>query len=134
MKTFTFVNIHVVVVALGVAVAFAFARGLRVGISVRFSRNLILVPCLFLLLLFVLVNDIILFIHLVVSVLQLVPPIPSIPRTQSLALIMLARSHFSLPPGGGVDICCLASRTPAGHVWLGFTCYSKCNIWLQRSG
>ena len=52
------------------------------------------VPCSFLLLLFVFVGDCILFVHLAVSSLLVVPPIPNIPRTKSLALIMLARLSF----------------------------------------
>ena len=47
------------------------------------------VPCSFLLRLFVFVIDCILFVHLAVSVLL---NVPAIPRTTSLALIMLARS------------------------------------------
>ena len=49
------------------------------------------VPCSFLLLFFVFVGHCILLIHLVVSVLVVILPIPTIPRTKSLALIMLAR-------------------------------------------
>ena len=40
------------------------------------------------------VGDCILFVHLVVSVRLVVPPIPTIPRTKSLAVIMLARCVF----------------------------------------
>ena len=78
LLTFAFVNINVV-------------AGAVVSVSVRFIYNLIVVPCSFLLLLFVFVGDALRFVHLVVSVLQVVLPIPFIPHTKSLALIMLAR-------------------------------------------
>ena len=81
------VNISVVVV---VVVAVVIAVGCRVHVSVRVLSILgfNLVPCLFLLLLFVFVGD---CCPLAVSLLLVVPPIPTIPRTKSLALIMLAR-------------------------------------------
>ena len=85
-----FVNISVVVV---VVVAVVIAVGCRVHVSVRvlFMLGLNLVLCLFLLHFFVFVGDCCLFVPPAVSVFLVVPLIPAVPRTKSLALIMLAR-------------------------------------------